>query len=33
MSGLIGNFGGKIHFDVWQFTNSPNASPLIVQSY
>jgi hypothetical protein len=32
MSGLTGDFGGKIDFDVLHFTNSPNASPLIVQS-
>jgi hypothetical protein len=32
MSGLIGDFGGKIDFDVLHFTNSPNASPLIVRS-
>jgi hypothetical protein len=32
MSGLIGDFGGKIDFDVLHFTNSPNASPFIVHS-
>jgi hypothetical protein len=33
MSGLTGNFGGKIVFDVLHFTNSLNASPLIVRSF
>jgi hypothetical protein len=32
MSGLIGDFGGKIDFDVLHFTNSPNTSSLIVRS-
>jgi hypothetical protein len=32
MSGLTGDFGGEIVFDVLHFTNSPNASPLIVRS-
>jgi hypothetical protein len=32
MSGLTGDFGGKIDFDDLHFTNSPNASPLIVWS-
>jgi hypothetical protein len=32
MSDLTGDFGGKIDFDVLHFTNSPNASPLIVRS-
>jgi hypothetical protein len=32
MSGLIGDFGGKIDFDDLHFTNSPNAPPLIVRS-
>jgi hypothetical protein len=32
MSGLTGDFGGKIDFDDLHFTNSSNASPLIVQS-
>jgi hypothetical protein len=32
MSGLIGDFAGKVDFDDLHFTNSPNASPLIVQS-
>jgi hypothetical protein len=32
MFGLTGDFGGKIVFDVLHFTNSPNASPLIVRS-
>jgi hypothetical protein len=32
MTGLVGDFGGKIEFNVLHFTNSPNASPLIVQS-
>jgi hypothetical protein len=32
MSGLIGDFGGRIDFDVLYFTNSPNVSPLIVRS-
>jgi hypothetical protein len=32
MSGLTGDFGGKIDFDVLHFTNSPDASSLIVQS-
>jgi hypothetical protein len=32
MSSLIGDFGGKIDFDVLHFTNSPNVSPLIVRS-
>jgi hypothetical protein len=27
MSGLTGDFGGKIDFDVLNFTNSPNAPP------
>jgi hypothetical protein len=30
MSGMIGDFGGKIDFDVLHFTNSTNASLLIV---
>jgi hypothetical protein len=30
MSGLTGDFDGKIDFDNLHFTNSPNASPLIV---
>jgi hypothetical protein len=32
MSCLIGDFGGKIDFNDLHFTNSPNASPLIVRS-
>jgi hypothetical protein len=28
MSGLMGDFCGKIEFDVLHFTNSPNAPPL-----
>jgi hypothetical protein len=32
MSDLIGDFDGKIDFDIFHFTNSPNASPLIVRS-
>jgi hypothetical protein len=32
MSGLTENFGDKVVFDVLHFTNSPNVSPLIVQS-
>jgi hypothetical protein len=32
MSGLIVDFDGKIYFDDLHFTNSPNASPLIVRS-
>jgi hypothetical protein len=32
MSVLIGDFGGKIDFDDLHFTNSPNASLLIVRS-
>jgi hypothetical protein len=32
MSCLTDDFGGKIDFDILHFTNSPNASPLIVQS-
>jgi hypothetical protein len=32
-SGLRGNFGDKIVFDDFHFTNSPNASPLIVLSF
>jgi hypothetical protein len=32
MSCLIVVFGGRIDFDVLHFTNSPNESPLIVQS-
>jgi hypothetical protein len=32
MSSLTGDFGGKIDFDVLNFTNSPNASPLILRS-
>jgi hypothetical protein len=32
MSDLTGDFGGKIDFNVLHFTNSPNASPLIVRS-
>jgi hypothetical protein len=32
MSDLGGDFGSKIDFDVLYLTNSPNASPLIVQS-
>jgi hypothetical protein len=32
MSGLTGDFGGKIDFDVCHFTNSPNAPLLIVRS-
>jgi hypothetical protein len=31
ISSLIGDFGGKIDFNVLHFTNSPSASPLIVQ--
>jgi hypothetical protein len=33
MSGLIEDFGGKIDFDVLHFTNSANASSLIVRSF
>jgi hypothetical protein len=33
MSGLTEDFGGKTDFDVLYFTNSPNASPLIVRSF
>jgi hypothetical protein len=32
MSGLTRDFSGKIDFNDLHFTNSPNASPLIVQS-
>jgi hypothetical protein len=32
MSDLIGDFGGKIDFDVLHFNNLPNAFPLIVRS-
>jgi hypothetical protein len=32
MSGLTVDFGGKVDFDDLHFTNSPNASPLIVWS-
>jgi hypothetical protein len=32
MSGLIGDFDGKIDFDVLHFTNSLNVSPLIVKN-
>jgi hypothetical protein len=32
MSDFYGNFGLWIDFDVFHFTNSPNASPLIVRS-
>jgi hypothetical protein len=32
MSGLIGDFAVMVEFDDLHFTNSPNASPLIVQS-
>jgi hypothetical protein len=32
MSDLTGDFGGKIDFNVLHFTNSPNASSLIVRS-
>jgi hypothetical protein len=32
MSDLIGDFGGMIDFDVLHFTNSTNASLLIVWS-
>jgi hypothetical protein len=32
MSGLTGDFGGRVDFDILHFTNSPNVSPLIVQS-
>jgi hypothetical protein len=32
MSDLTRDFDGKIDFDVLYFTNSPNASPLIVRS-
>jgi hypothetical protein len=32
MSGLTRDFGGKIDFNILHFTNSPNASSLIVQS-
>jgi hypothetical protein len=32
MSGLTGDFCGKIDFDDLHLTNSPNASPLIVRS-
>jgi hypothetical protein len=32
MFGLIGDFGGKIDFDILHFTNSPNVSLLIVRS-
>jgi hypothetical protein len=31
-SGLAGNFGDQIVFDDLHFTDSPNASPLIVRS-
>jgi hypothetical protein len=31
MSGFSGNFSLRIDFDVLHFTNSPNASPLIVR--
>jgi hypothetical protein len=33
MSGLTGDFGGKIDFVILHFTNSPNVSPFIVRSY
>jgi hypothetical protein len=32
MSGFSGSYGLWIDFDVLHFTNSPNASPLIVRS-
>jgi hypothetical protein len=32
MSGMTGDFGGKIDFDDLHLINSPKASPLIVQS-
>jgi hypothetical protein len=32
MSGMTGDFGGKIDFDDLYFINSPKAPPLIVQS-
>jgi hypothetical protein len=32
VSSLTGDFRGKIDFDVLHFTNSPNATPLIVRS-
>jgi hypothetical protein len=32
MSGLTGDFDGKIDFDVLHFINSSNVSPLIVRS-
>jgi hypothetical protein len=32
MSGLTGVFGGMVEFYVLHFANSPNVSPLIVQS-
>jgi hypothetical protein len=32
MSSLRGDFGGKVDFDVLHFTNSSNASSLIVRS-
>jgi hypothetical protein len=32
MTDMTGDFGGKIDFNVLHFTNSLNASPLIVQS-
>jgi hypothetical protein len=32
MFDMTGDFGGKIDFDILHFTNSPNVSPLIVQS-
>jgi hypothetical protein len=33
ISGLTGDFGGRVDFDVLHFTNSPNVSPLIERSY
>jgi hypothetical protein len=33
MSGLMGDFGGKIDFDILYFTNSSNAFLLIVRSF
>jgi hypothetical protein len=33
MSDLTGDFSGKMDFDVLHFTNSPNASTLIVRSF
>jgi hypothetical protein len=33
MSSVTGDFDGKIDFDILHFTNSANASPLIVQSF